>query len=249
MERNSSLTLKDRHQRNNINNINTPKDQYSWSHVYNNNQSYEEDSMMNGFSWPPRSYTCSFCRREFRSAQALGGHMNVHRKDRARLRQSPPRSDHGGGRYGSGTTFLNLNLNPSFSTCHSLLTAPLSSLTSPPLSSLTSSPYSAYNCPNNESKKWPWTGHHVEYRSTNQLDALTYINGSDLAKSTKNKQSVCGVEEHDGFAGKNIMQYCKSLNKADQTTAVRLDLEIGLLGADSKMGRDLDLELRLGYSN
>ncbi|GJN12084.1 hypothetical protein PR202_ga30329 [Eleusine coracana subsp. coracana] len=33
------------------------------------------------------SYTCGYCRREFRSAQALGGHMNVHRRDRARLRQ------------------------------------------------------------------------------------------------------------------------------------------------------------------
>lgn len=40
-----------------------------------------------GCVWPPRSYSCSFCRREFRSAQALGGHMNVHRRDRARLKQ------------------------------------------------------------------------------------------------------------------------------------------------------------------
>ncbi|CAH8389827.1 unnamed protein product [Eruca vesicaria subsp. sativa] len=39
--------------------------------------------------WPPRNYTCSFCRREFRSAQALGGHMNVHRRDKAKLRQIP----------------------------------------------------------------------------------------------------------------------------------------------------------------
>ncbi|KAG2240701.1 hypothetical protein Bca4012_035058 [Brassica carinata] len=39
--------------------------------------------------WPPKNYTCSFCRREFRSAQALGGHMNVHRRDRAKLRQIP----------------------------------------------------------------------------------------------------------------------------------------------------------------
>ncbi|CAI0472858.1 unnamed protein product [Linum tenue] len=38
-----------------------------------------------GSTWPPRSYTCTFCRREFRSAQALGGHMNVHRRDRAKL--------------------------------------------------------------------------------------------------------------------------------------------------------------------
>ncbi|TYG42347.1 hypothetical protein ES288_D12G248800v1 [Gossypium darwinii] len=43
-----------------------------------------------GTTWPPRSYTCSFCTREFRSAQALGGHMNVHRRDRARLRQTYP---------------------------------------------------------------------------------------------------------------------------------------------------------------
>ncbi|KAK8546144.1 hypothetical protein V6N13_067375 [Hibiscus sabdariffa] len=43
---------------------------------------------LGGCIWPPRSYTCSFCRREFRSAQALGGHMNVHRRDRAKLKQS-----------------------------------------------------------------------------------------------------------------------------------------------------------------
>ncbi|KAI4368397.1 hypothetical protein MLD38_016956 [Melastoma candidum] len=46
--------------------------------------------MGGGLSWPPRSYSCTFCKREFRSAQALGGHMNVHRRDRARLRQSSP---------------------------------------------------------------------------------------------------------------------------------------------------------------
>ncbi|KAK4802487.1 hypothetical protein SAY86_000690 [Trapa natans] len=39
-----------------------------------------------GSTWPPRSYTCSFCKREFQSAQALGGHMNVHRRDRVTKR-------------------------------------------------------------------------------------------------------------------------------------------------------------------
>ncbi|KAJ0088149.1 hypothetical protein Patl1_31821 [Pistacia atlantica] len=34
-----------------------------------------------------RSYTCAFCKRGFSNAQALGGHMNIHRKDRAKLRQ------------------------------------------------------------------------------------------------------------------------------------------------------------------
>ncbi|KAI8563961.1 hypothetical protein RHMOL_Rhmol03G0148700 [Rhododendron molle] len=58
------------------------------------NSSWEEQAFAynSGFIWPPRSYSCSFCKREFRSAQALGGHMNVHRRDRARLKLpvSPP---------------------------------------------------------------------------------------------------------------------------------------------------------------
>lgn len=61
-------------------------------------QAFAEDAAgALGCVWPPRSYSCSFCRREFRSAQALGGHMNVHRRDRARLKQSPitsPQGDH-----------------------------------------------------------------------------------------------------------------------------------------------------------
>ncbi|KAI3453419.1 hypothetical protein Pfo_010082 [Paulownia fortunei] len=55
-------------------------------------RAFEEDTTGNllGCTWPPRSYLCTFCRREFRSAQALGGHMNVHRRDRARLHAVPP---------------------------------------------------------------------------------------------------------------------------------------------------------------
>ncbi|XP_068667621.1 zinc finger protein 5-like [Aristolochia californica] len=34
-----------------------------------------------------RSYECIFCKRGFSNAQALGGHMNIHRKDRAKLKQ------------------------------------------------------------------------------------------------------------------------------------------------------------------
>ncbi|KAJ0984024.1 hypothetical protein J5N97_002380 [Dioscorea zingiberensis] len=36
-----------------------------------------------------RSYDCIFCKRGFSNAQALGGHMNIHRKDKARLKQPP----------------------------------------------------------------------------------------------------------------------------------------------------------------
>lgn len=76
---------------------------YSANHSANGDsweeQAFAEDAAgaLGGCVWPPRSYTCSFCRREFRSAQALGGHMNVHRRDRARLKQSSPPSDGEGG--------------------------------------------------------------------------------------------------------------------------------------------------------
>ncbi|KAH7864103.1 hypothetical protein Vadar_025836 [Vaccinium darrowii] len=37
-----------------------------------------------------RSYECVFCKRGFTTAQALGGHMNIHRKDRAKNRPVGP---------------------------------------------------------------------------------------------------------------------------------------------------------------
>ncbi|KAJ4781312.1 C2H2-like zinc finger protein [Rhynchospora pubera] len=58
-------------------------------------ETWEERAFAQDYSciWPPRSYSCTFCRREFRSAQALGGHMNVHRRDRARLRSASSPTD------------------------------------------------------------------------------------------------------------------------------------------------------------
>ncbi|KAL6142153.1 hypothetical protein ACLB2K_060436 [Fragaria x ananassa] len=32
-----------------------------------------------------KSYACTFCKQGFSNAQALGGHMNIHRRDRARI--------------------------------------------------------------------------------------------------------------------------------------------------------------------
>ncbi|KAK8697820.1 hypothetical protein V6N13_113955 [Hibiscus sabdariffa] len=39
---------------------------------------------------PARSYDCTFCKRGFSNAQALGGHMNIHRRDKAKLKQASP---------------------------------------------------------------------------------------------------------------------------------------------------------------
>ncbi|KAI8004012.1 Transcriptional regulator TAC1 [Camellia lanceoleosa] len=34
-----------------------------------------------------RSYECTYCKRGFTNAQALGGHMNIHRKDKAKAKK------------------------------------------------------------------------------------------------------------------------------------------------------------------
>ncbi|GFY84960.1 C2H2 and C2HC zinc fingers superfamily protein [Actinidia rufa] len=35
-----------------------------------------------------RSYLCTYCKRGFTNAQALGGHMNIHRKDKAKAKKN-----------------------------------------------------------------------------------------------------------------------------------------------------------------
>ncbi|XWS39215.1 hypothetical protein CRYUN_Cryun18bG0031200 [Craigia yunnanensis] len=211
--------IKDSNNNNNNNQTNYKLKDSPWS---SNNQDFEEDYLA-GFSWPPRSYTCSFCNREFRSAQALGGHMNVHRRDRARLRQSPPR-DHG------QPSFQNLNPNPNFSSS-SLVSSPFSStlpslLVSPPLSSLPS-PSSAFPC---EMKKWRVNGTLINPLSSK---------GSD-STNTKRAKSNFGVKEFKDYGCNN-----KFLKKKTDYVTLDLDLQIGL-ASDSK--EDLDLELRLGNS-
>ncbi|KAJ4842464.1 hypothetical protein Tsubulata_001818 [Turnera subulata] len=44
------------------------------------------------FAGQSRSYECTFCKRGFSNAQALGGHMNIHRKDKLKLKKHPNES-------------------------------------------------------------------------------------------------------------------------------------------------------------
>ncbi|CAN6551781.1 unnamed protein product [Malus baccata var. baccata] len=57
-----------------------------------------DDHHDSGATTVKRSYECTFCKRGFTNAQALGGHMNIHRKDRAKAKQLI-----------SGTSSLNSN--------------------------------------------------------------------------------------------------------------------------------------------
>ncbi|KAJ8434203.1 hypothetical protein Cgig2_004674 [Carnegiea gigantea] len=74
-------------------------------------RAFAEDAIRST-TWPPRSCTCSFCRREFRSAQALGGHMNVHRRDRVRLQQAQFNQDRP-----AGTSLMSASADDSLLNC------------------------------------------------------------------------------------------------------------------------------------
>lgn len=50
------------------------------------NSSGEESDQVELQNSTSRSYECVFCKRGFTTAQALGGHMNIHRKDKAKTR-------------------------------------------------------------------------------------------------------------------------------------------------------------------
>ncbi|KAF8394308.1 hypothetical protein HHK36_020515 [Tetracentron sinense] len=183
-----------------------------------------------GYSWPPRSYRCSFCKREFRSAQALGGHMNVHRRDRARLRQSPPWDGQ----------CLNLNLDPNPNPNLNVSSPSSSSLSAmiPPFTysfpSLLSNSHTCLSLPSSAStdeakmSKMPGTWH----------DPLS-LKGADLTRM-KSMKDLFVVGELKGSTQED--EGDQVLKKGE---IVRLGLDIGLL-RESK--EDLDLELRLGYS-
>lgn len=241
-------------------NVNKGSSSSSWDlgndHYNNSNSnnwgssSSEGDLVAAGFSWPPRCYSCSFCKREFRSAQALGGHMNVHRRDRARLRQHSPTTDHvicgnnnnsncGGG--GGQFSLLNLNLepNPSFSLNNN--SNPISSPSFLPSSSLlakfpqfTSTLPPLCPLPNEIIKRRLGEdngGGSVQNCSSRPVT-------SDLMVMMMKKKSCLKGQFGDE----------KVLNKGDQF--VRLDLEIGLISHhhhQSNYKDELDLELRLGY--
>ncbi|GJU51696.1 transcriptional regulator SUPERMAN-like protein [Tanacetum coccineum] len=49
----------------------------------NSNEQDDQTELQDG-----RSYGCMYCKHGFTTAQALGGHMNVHRKDKAKSRSS-----------------------------------------------------------------------------------------------------------------------------------------------------------------
>uniref|UniRef100_A0A7N0USK1 C2H2-type domain-containing protein n=1 Tax=Kalanchoe fedtschenkoi TaxID=63787 RepID=A0A7N0USK1_KALFE len=221
-----------------------------WNHFYTSSVYASEEGHMglgvsHGLSWPPRLYVCSFCKREFRSAQALGGHMNVHRRDRARLRQSPPSPpmEQVAGICPSATTAsadsINLNLipNPNPSLIYSstwMIQKPniktASFITGSPTipARKPSAPYlissSSSGAPASRIKRWSGA-------RTNPFTTSTTTTTPNLFNANN--------DEHQ----KNISEV--SLNRACEKGGL---LRLGF-GNGGLSNEDVDLELRLGYSS
>lgn len=174
-------------------------------------------------SWPPRSYSCGFCKREFRSAQALGGHMNVHRRDRARLRQSSPPAPM--------DDYPVLSLNPSPS--HNPSPSPSNGNIHPPRfpSSNFSSPLPSK------------IAHHLHSSPSSSSVINMKSAGFKLLRSSSLRG---GPNLMEGFAAVSTTSHHKQCKGFRSERNGPLNLEIGLF--NELQADEIDLELRLGYS-
>ncbi|CAM9000899.1 unnamed protein product [Rhodiola kirilowii] len=208
------------------------------NHVYKNNNSAAASASskdngyanMSGFSWPPRLYVCSFCKREFRSAQALGGHMNVHRRDRARLRQSPPSTlSHPMDQLVEGDS-INLvpspSTNPNPNLAWMIKNHPNKTARIPSLNSSSKLLISSFGASSTASGLKRWS---TSITNTFRTSATT---------TPPNLFDVGNNEPHNTFPE-------VSFNKALETGGL---LRLGY-GAGKWRKEDVDLELRLGYSS
>ncbi|KAL3717349.1 hypothetical protein ACJRO7_008861 [Eucalyptus globulus] len=202
-------------------------------------EGFVREEPSNGLLRPPKSYTCRFCKGIYRSAQALGGHMNVHRWERARLKQlsswivehhppppNPnPKIDVASSSQGSQSqSQLNPTLLPPAPPSSPSVNKPFSCASPPSLSS---------DLDYKERKK------SVDISANDGLPSGFPRPESEDARKKRSRRStgVAGVEEE-----------AKAILDKDEIIEVhgdlsKLELEIGLIKDPSC---SLDLELRVG---
>ncbi|KAM5563547.1 transcriptional regulator SUPERMAN-like [Rosa sericea] len=200
-------------------------------------------------TWTAKNFTCSFCKREFRSAQALGGHMNVHRRDRARLRLLPPNSILSSSEYSPYPT-PNLNPNPKSYFSPSPSSSSLSGANKylphllSPRSTYVSTPSSGTS--DHENKKLM-----IFDSGSHQHHVPAFLNPKKGVKGDGGLDYEFG-DLLKGFAGNAQKHYFnddfKVVRKDDEKhiNMIRVDLDMGLLIKDPNK-EEVDLELRLGH--
>ncbi|BAT95509.1 hypothetical protein LR48_Vigan02g127000 [Vigna angularis] len=188
-----------------------------------------------GNSWPARNYACSFCKREFRSAQALGGHMNVHRRDRARLRSSlsswvsecpkPNPSTKP-----NNPTLLPTSSSPSPLSDQSLNCPHPSPLCTPCLTLSSAPPFPGSTSGDKKPRLTPSHSQSPLLSPQSCEIKMMLMTSSNTRNDEEMKGCVEEEEEHKGFK--------------DNEQNITLELGIGLIKHQEEK---LDLELRLGH--
>lgn len=237
----------------------------SWEEKAFAEDQYSSSRSLGGCIWPPRSYSCSFCMREFRSAQALGGHMNVHRRDRARLKQclinpnTPQLLSHHHN-HDSNISLHNYNLDPdhcsfpsnnynsrvSATKDHELpflypFSSSSSSAAADPCSGsfLDSKPRSERNS-REESEDWIWLGHGGDGDNDHdhvETDLCVGLN-SVVGGNRSRRTRSCGDDESDCKKTTTIPFFINHCHLQSQVIELKAGPSL----------EDLDLELRLGDS-
>ncbi|KAH7843427.1 hypothetical protein Vadar_016517 [Vaccinium darrowii] len=231
-------------------------------------QAFAEDASghLGGCVWPPRSYSCSFCRREFLSAQALGGHMNVHRRDRARLKQSPNPSHSDVLHHHILTPCTSLDPNPIYSASDRVVFAP------PSLASRVFSPthllqenrdegvflpiFSSLNIENHGNERSPSSRSNVDANKC--IDHTANLNNEEMSKEDCIKADVSANlfiarRFHQTCDEEEVAMSCKRRRATDSNSSggnTYLQSEVlELMSTNSTEEEEeavVDLELRLG---
>ncbi|XP_074326794.1 uncharacterized protein LOC141664739 [Apium graveolens] len=195
------------------------------------NYSFEREGNY-GFSWPPRNYNCTFCKKEFKSAQALGGHMNVHRRDRARqLTQQHSSSSSSSEQLNTSSSHLiPSNPNPKPNHDYNLLLSP----------SHTSSPATRFltymGCGSTPNFSNAVSDQDDAVAVSPQIREIR----KKLAVEANNRNEFKGLMKQDG----NNYDESRVHKKRDNQF---LGLDLNMASSTSRDGKDdLDLELRLG---
>ncbi|CAM8922645.1 unnamed protein product [Rhodiola kirilowii] len=230
-----------------------------WNHIHTSSNSGASASAyasedggytnLTGFSLPPRMYVCSFCKREFRSAQALGGHMNVHRRDRARLRQSPPKELLAGigppvntvADYSNNLNFVP-NPNPNLIQSSPLMIQKINTKTATyitdfskiPSSSLKSSSTCIISSPSrtHASGMMRWSA-----AKSNPSTTSAATRTPNLYDANNNNEHLHNFQQH------------VNINKANWEKGGLLRMGFRTTSDQLRKEDDVDLELRLGYSS